>query len=112
MHLAPKKVLKVVDVKGLYVTPGLIDIHVHAYAGTGEKGAYGTKRLTCGLTIKDGKVVYDYDGITADMWNATKHSSNPRLAGHWTTFGERLYPAELGKKYPPSTPAGNFPPQK
>ena len=31
---------KVVDVSGLYVTPGLIDIHVHVYAGTGMKGAY------------------------------------------------------------------------
>ncbi len=30
----------VVDVAGLYVTPGLIDIHVHVYTGTGIKGAY------------------------------------------------------------------------
>jgi len=31
---------KTVDVAGLYVTPGLIDIHVHVYAGTGARGAY------------------------------------------------------------------------
>ena len=31
---------KVVDVRGLYVIPGLVDIHVHVYAGTGMKGAY------------------------------------------------------------------------
>ncbi|MGH9661143.1 MAG: amidohydrolase/deacetylase family metallohydrolase, partial [Bryobacteraceae bacterium] len=31
---------KVVDVAGLYVTPGLVDIHVHVYAGTGQRGAY------------------------------------------------------------------------
>jgi dihydroorotase len=31
---------KVVDVAGLYVTPGLIDMHVHVYAGTGQRGAY------------------------------------------------------------------------
>ena len=31
---------KVVDVAGNYVTPGLVDIHVHVYAGTGMKGAY------------------------------------------------------------------------
>jgi dihydroorotase len=31
---------RVVDVSGLYVTPGLIDIHVHVYAGTGVKGSY------------------------------------------------------------------------
>ena len=28
------------DVSGLYVTPGLIDMHVHVFAGTGEKGSY------------------------------------------------------------------------
>ena len=31
---------KVIDTGGFYVTPGLIDIHVHVYAGTGMKGAY------------------------------------------------------------------------
>ena len=31
---------KVVDVNGLYVMPGLLDIHVHAYAGTGQRNAY------------------------------------------------------------------------
>jgi len=29
---------RVADVSGLYVVPGLIDIHVHVYAGTGVKG--------------------------------------------------------------------------
>jgi dihydroorotase len=32
--------LKTVDVSGLYVTPGLIDIHTHVYTGTGERGSY------------------------------------------------------------------------
>lgn len=31
---------KSVNVSGLYVTPGLIDIHVHAYAGTGRANSY------------------------------------------------------------------------
>ena len=39
-HLDPAAALKVVDVAGLYVTPGLIDIHVHVFAGTGERGSY------------------------------------------------------------------------
>jgi dihydroorotase len=36
----PQKAMQVVDLAGLYVTPGLIDIHVHVYAGTGERGSY------------------------------------------------------------------------
>lgn len=36
----PAAALKVVNVSGLYVTPGLVDIHAHVYAGTGERGSY------------------------------------------------------------------------
>ncbi|HYK87746.1 MAG TPA: amidohydrolase/deacetylase family metallohydrolase [Acidobacteriota bacterium] len=36
----PAEALKVVDVSGLYVTPGIIDIHTHVYTGTGERGSY------------------------------------------------------------------------
>jgi dihydroorotase len=39
-HIPSSSALKTVDVKGLYVTPGLIDIHVHVYAGTGERNSY------------------------------------------------------------------------
>jgi dihydroorotase len=39
-RIDPAEAFKVVDVAGLYVTPGLIDIHAHVYAGTGEKGSY------------------------------------------------------------------------
>src|SRR5215472_1134154 len=39
-HIDPALALKVVDVNGLYVTPGLVDIHVHVYAGTGERRSY------------------------------------------------------------------------
>ncbi len=38
--IPPAQARKLVNVKGLYVTPGLIDLHVHVYAGTGVKGAY------------------------------------------------------------------------
>jgi dihydroorotase len=31
---------KTIDLKGLCVTPGLVDIHVHVYAGTGAKASY------------------------------------------------------------------------
>jgi dihydroorotase len=36
----PADAFKTIDVSGLYVTPGLIDIHVHVFTGTGEKGSY------------------------------------------------------------------------
>jgi dihydroorotase len=36
----PAEALKAVDVGGLYVTPGLVDIHVHVFAGTGERRSY------------------------------------------------------------------------
>jgi dihydroorotase len=34
-NIAASKAAKTIDVSGLYVTPGLIDLHVHVYAGTG-----------------------------------------------------------------------------
>ncbi len=39
-HIDPKKAFKVVNVRGLYVSPGLIDIHVHFYTNTGEARSY------------------------------------------------------------------------
>jgi dihydroorotase len=38
--IAPAEALKTVDVSGLYVTPGLVDIHTHVYTGTAEKASY------------------------------------------------------------------------
>ena len=35
----PGRAFKVVDCGGLYVTPGLFDMHVHAFAGTNEPGS-------------------------------------------------------------------------
>ena len=39
-HLNPKDAVKTIDVNGYYVTPGLIDIHTHDYASTGEAHSY------------------------------------------------------------------------
>jgi dihydroorotase len=36
----PRDAFKTIDVSGLYVTPGLIDIHAHVYTGTGERNSY------------------------------------------------------------------------
>src|ERR1700760_3835200 len=39
-NIPPSKAGKVIEASGLYVTPGLVDMHVHVYAGTGQRGAY------------------------------------------------------------------------
>jgi dihydroorotase len=39
-HIDAAEAFKTVDVTGLYVTPGLVDIHVHVFAGGGEKDSY------------------------------------------------------------------------
>lgn len=39
-EIDPIEARETVNVSGLYVTPGLVDIHTHVYAGTGMRGAY------------------------------------------------------------------------
>lgn len=51
--ISPKEAKKVIDVSGMYVTPGLIDMHVHAFHGT-EPGSY----------IADGWDALPPDGFT------------------------------------------------
>jgi dihydroorotase len=54
----PSSALKTVDVSGYFVTPGLVDIHVHVFAGTGERRSYAGDNsvypdgftLRCGVT--------------------------------------------------------------
>ena len=55
-HLDPKLALKTIDATGFYVTPGLIDLHVHVYASTGEKGSYAGDESVWpdGFTFRNG----------------------------------------------------------
>ena len=55
-RIDPAGALKVVDVSGLYVTPGLIDIHVHVFAGMGERGSYAGDNSVYpdGFTLRSG----------------------------------------------------------
>jgi dihydroorotase len=71
----------------------------------------GTKKLVCELTLRDGKIVYDLNGISADPWDATEHSSvDSRQSTRWTTFGERPFGAvQPGQKFPGSVPVGSLP---
>jgi dihydroorotase len=65
----------------------------------------GTSKLDCQLTLKDGKVVYDLNGISSDKWDATQHSADQRQARRWTTFNERPIDPSHGK-FPVSVPVG------
>jgi dihydroorotase len=48
----------------------------------------GTEKLICELTIKSGKIVYDLNGMSADLWNA-KPGVHAAEASRWTTFAPR-----------------------
>ena len=48
----------------------------------------GTQKLICELTIKDGKIVYDLNGMEAELWNAPP-DPNSKEASKWTTFAPR-----------------------
>ena len=39
-NIPTEQAAQVIDVNGLYVTPGLVDIHMHAYATPGHRGAW------------------------------------------------------------------------
>ncbi len=55
-NLAASRALKTVDASGLYVTPGLIDIHVHVYPGL-TRGSYANGSLGLqpdGFTLRNG----------------------------------------------------------
>ncbi len=67
---------------------------------------FGSQKLVCQMTIKDGKIVYDLNGLSADMWDATQHSADERQARRWTVFNERPFGASHGQRFPTSTPVG------
>jgi dihydroorotase len=58
-------------------------------------------RLEDELTIRAGKVVYDLNGLSMDMWNDSHPSSNPQMASHWTEFRPRpALPEQLTPRRP------------
>lgn len=56
-NISEKEAVKVIDVTGLYVTPGLLDMHVHVFMGN-EPGAYiadgATSVMPDGFTFRAG----------------------------------------------------------
>jgi dihydroorotase len=59
----------------------------------------GDRKLVAELTIKDGKIVYDLNGLEAEPWDAPQ--GDVRYDRRWTTFLRPL----------PKTPAAAQPPQ-
>jgi dihydroorotase len=55
-RLDPASAVKSVDVSGLYVTPGLVDMHEHVFAGTGERNSYAGDNSVYpdGFTLRTG----------------------------------------------------------
>src|SRR5689334_17481638 len=56
-NIDPKKAVQIVNAKGMYVTPGLIDLHSHNFYGTEPDHAYsnGTSALPPdGFTFRSG----------------------------------------------------------
>jgi dihydroorotase len=51
----------------------------------------GTKRLSAEITIKDGKIVYDLNGMEAAKWNAPA-DPNSIYGYRWSAFAPRVRP--------------------
>lgn len=90
----PARELKLAQLGSL--TPGAIaDVAVFSE----EHGTYGywdmdgmkvmgSKKLNCELTIRAGKIGWDANGISFDVFGQ-KETSNPDLSHHWTEFPVR-----------------------
>jgi dihydroorotase len=63
----------------------------------------GTQKLICQLTVRAGKVVYDLNGISSDMWDG-QPTSDIKQAKRWTTFTERPFGGASHQKFPSSAP--------
>jgi dihydroorotase len=54
-NIPPSQALKTIDVSGLYVTPGLVDIHVHVFAGSVQREYLGEYAVRAdGFTFRGG----------------------------------------------------------
>jgi len=45
----------------------------------------GDTKLQCELTVRDGKIIYDLNGMSMDIWNGPQ-TVDPSIASHWTKF--------------------------
>jgi dihydroorotase len=52
----------------------------------------GNQKLTCELTVKDGKVVYDLNGISRDAWDKLPKDYGPQGDARWNSFSRGAAP--------------------
>ncbi len=90
----PAHEIKRQDIGNLSIgSPADVAVLSVEHGNFGFTDAYNVKKmgnasLTCELTLRDGKVVYDLNGISMDIWDGPQ-SSDTRTAGHWTNFRPR-----------------------
>jgi dihydroorotase len=96
-NIPAAQALKVVDVAGLYVTPGLVDIHVHVYTGTGQRNSYSGDNSVYpdGFTFRVGvTTVADAGGAGwrtfADFKNRIIDRSRTRVLAFLNIVGEGM----------------------
>jgi dihydroorotase len=121
-NIPASEAAKVVDVTGLYVTPGLIDIHVHVYAGTGQRRGYNgdSSIYPDGFTLRSGVTTVvdvgssgwrqfeDFKDRVIDrsrtrvlsMLNITGNGMTSGPEEHDTTEFDAKATADMAKKYP------------
>jgi dihydroorotase len=122
-NIDPKLGVQVVNAKGMYVTPGLIDIHVHYFWGTDLKGTYrnGPNGLQAdGFTFRTGvttvvdagssgwKTFETFKAQTIDL-SKTRVLAMLNIVGEGMAGGkyensldemDAVKTAEMAKKYP------------
>ena len=78
----PARRFKTIDVAGLYVTPGLIDLHVHVFTGTGERRSYAGDLSVYpdGFTFRSGVTTAVDAGLrgVAEFRGVQSHGHRPR----------------------------------
>jgi dihydroorotase len=61
----------------------------------------GKQKLTCEMTVKDGKVVYDLNGLSRDEWDKLPAEYGPQGTAEWdATISHRTGPPPAGAKRP------------
>ena len=54
----------------------------------------GTQKLICELTLRDGRVVYDLNGLTSERWDKLPANYGPQGDRRWSGFANAPAPAK------------------